>query len=314
MSRVVLLGFVAAGMLTGLAAPCKAQAPVSLIRKLPENSAFATATRQKVMQTMMVAGMKQDTSSEQTAVVRTRIGKRAADGSISVNTDFKQLQMQLKIPTLGDVTFDSVNPDKATDSPLTPLLKAISSMAWTSTYDKNNVVTAVAGHDKALESLDAALRDGVKKRYEPDYLRATANDSLDRIPSKPTKPGESWVQTTTTRLDSAQSLTFTKKYTYRGVVESDGKTVDRIDVVTTAVKLEIEGGPGVPIKLIKSDLKIGKSNGTLLFDRQLGRVISETETNQIKGPITLGVGEQEFPAEIDLTIETEAIERPSLLN
>jgi hypothetical protein len=292
--------------------PCDAQ--VTLTKKLAENTAYATANRQKVTQSMTIAGMKQDTSSEQNSVVRNRIGKRDADGSVTVISDIRQLQAQLKIPTIGDITFDSVNPDKATESPLTPLLKAVATMEWKSTFDRNNSVTTIAGQDKSLESLDGALRDGVKRRYEPEYLRTAANDLLNRIPTKPIKVGESWEQTSTIRLDSAQSLTFTRKYTYRGTVNQDGKTLDKIDVLTTAVKLEIEGAAGVPLKLIKSDLKIGKSSGSLFFDRQLGRIVSENETTQIVGPITLGVGDQQIPADIDLMLESEAIERPGLLN
>ncbi|MFM9114635.1 MAG: DUF6263 family protein [Planctomycetota bacterium] len=292
--------------------PCDAQ--VTLTKKLPENTAYATANRQKVTQAMTIAGMKQDTSSEQNSVVRNRIGKRDPDGSVTVISDIRQLQAQLKIPTIGDVTFDSVNPDKATESPLTPLLKAVATMEWKSTYDRNHSVTSVNGHDKALESLDGPLRDGVKKRYEPDYLRSIANDALNRIPTKPIKVGDSWEQTSIVRLDSAQSLTFTKKYTYRGTVNQEGKTLDKIEVSTTAVKLEIEGAAGVPLKLIKSNLKIGKSSGALFFDRQLGRIVSENENIQIVGPITLGVGDQQLPADIDLTLESEMNERPGLLN
>jgi hypothetical protein len=63
------------------------------------------------------------------------------------------------------------------------------------------------------------------------------------------------------------------------------------------------------LKLIKSDLKVGQSTGKLLFDDQLGDIVSDVQTHQIKGSLTLGIAGQEVAAELDLTMETSTVSR-----
>lgn len=295
--------------LVALLGPAVALAQVKLEHKQVEGATYAGSVDISTKQTMSILGMNQESSSQNNIVVRTKNGKREADGTLRSESKVEALQAQIKAPGLGEISFDSAKPDKAPDSPLTPIFKASAAGSWTTVYGKDGKVTAVEGRDKSYESLDPALRERVKSQYAPEYLKEVANKQLERIPSKPLNVGDSWETVEPMKIDAAQTLTFTRKYTYQGEVEKDGKKVDSIKVVSTAVKLDIDGNAGLPLKLVKSNLKIKDSSGTIYFDRNLGRVVGESQKSQIVGPLTLGVAGQEIDAELDLTLETSAMDR-----
>ncbi len=294
----------AVGAIVFFCAASMASAQVTLQRKFVEGSQYARSVDVRSKQTMSIQGMNLESSSQQNMVVRSTIGRRDADGVLRVENRVESMQQQIKAPGLGEVSFDSVNPEKATESVLTPLLKAASQASWTLVLDRENQVVAVEGKDKAFAGLDEKLRDAVKGTNDPEYLKQATALEFSRVPSKPLKVGDTWEQTAPLRLDSAQSLTFKKKYTYKGIVEKEGRQLHQIDVEATDVKLAMEPTGPLMIKLLKSELKLASSQGTLYFDAELGQVVMDSQTNQIKGSITLGVAGQELPAEFDLTLET----------
>jgi hypothetical protein len=60
-----------------------------------------------------------------------------------------------------------------------------------------------------------------------------------------------------------------------------------------------------PLKAVKSDLKIESGDGTILFDREAGRVVQAKGKTHIKGPMTFQAGGQEIPGDLDLIIESD---------
>ena len=61
----------------------------------------------------------------------------------------------------------------------------------------------------------------------------------------------------------------------------------------------------LPIRAKASDLKVKESKGTILFDRELGRVVESKETLQITGTITFTLNNNELPpSDLDLKMES----------
>lgn len=299
--------FLAIALVFGVGAVAHAQ--TQLVRKYKDGESYSTSVDVISKQTMNILGMNQETSSQQNMVIKSQVGRRGADGQLRVDHKVDAMQVELKVPVLGEIKFDSAKPDSATESPITPLLKAGAKGSWTEVLDKDNRVVAIEGREKALEGVPDELKERAKAQIDPAYLKEAANRQIDRIPSKPLKPNDSWEQTETMRIDGGQTLTFKKTYTYKGPETVQGVAVDRIDVKATEVKLEINFGGAIPLKLVKSDLKIGESKGVIHFDRNVGRVIFDDQSHQIKGPLTLGIGDQEIPADIDLNLTTTSRER-----
>lgn len=66
-----------------------------------------------------------------------------------------------------------------------------------------------------------------------------------------------------------------------------------------------------PLKVIKSDLKVEASDGTMFFDREAGCVVESKGKTQIKGSMTFSINDMELPGELDLTIETKDEKQPA---
>ncbi len=286
-------------------APVSAQ--VMLARKYVEGDTRAQSIDTLLKQTLVINGANVDTSSQQNMVVRAKVGKRTAEGELPIEYAVESMQQTIKAPGIGEVSFDSVNPDKATDSPITPLIKAASKAKWVMTLDRENKVASVTGRDTSLEGLEERLKEAFKASLDPAYLKKQAQDEIDRIPARALKVGDTWELEETQRLEAGQSLTFVNRYQYQGETEQDGRKLHRIDVTVTKVTLTIEGNDLV--KLVKSDLKPAKTSGMLLFDATAGWVFSEKHSTQIKGSIVLSVGGQELPADLDLLIENSMASR-----
>ena len=62
--------------------------------------------------------------------------------------------------------------------------------------------------------------------------------------------------------------------------------------------------------MTKSDLKVESSEGTILFDREAGRVVESRGKLHVKGSMTLSAGGQELPGELDITMETTSELQP----
>ncbi|MEY4177179.1 MAG: hypothetical protein RLY70_753 [Planctomycetota bacterium] len=305
--RHVFLGW--AALCWALMGVAPASAQVTISRKYVEGEERAQSVDVLTKQSLTINGANIETSSQQNMVVRAKVGRRNAAGELPVEYAVESLQQTIKAPGLGEVSFDSVNPDKASESDITPLLKAAAQAKWVMTLDREDRVLSVLGREKAFEGLDDKQRETLKALLDPELLKKQAQEELDRVPSRPLKAGETWELEETRRLDGGQSLTFTRRYCYVGETEQDGTKLHRIDVTASKVVLAIEGGGAVAIRLVKSDLKPVKSSGTLLVDPATGWVVAEKHSTQIKGSVVISVAGQELPTELDLLIENSAAAR-----
>jgi hypothetical protein len=302
MSRVLSFTSVIAVVL-GIGATSSAQ--VKLEHKYPDGAKSTTVMQVKTKQVLTLAGMDIETGADQTFTITSVNGQRAADGTLQVVHKFDALTAKVSLPGGVELEFDSSKPNA--DPPGTQfdivldIYKVLAKSSWTATHDKSNRVISVEGRDKALESLDEALRAATKKQFEPEYLKQQANDELNKIPSKPVSKGDTWDLTTVVRLDSGQKLTFTTQYQYQGTAEHGGKQLDQIKSTTKEVTYSVDAD--APLKVTKSDLKVTSSDGLILFDREAGQVIESRNTMQIKGDLTLEVLGNEYPGKLDLTLE-----------
>jgi hypothetical protein len=125
------------------------------------------------------------------------------------------------------------------------------------------------------------------------------------------RPGETWDRTEVVDLEGGQSLTFQKRYEYKGPVQKDGKTYDQIAVKATSVVYALDPSANAQAKVDKSDLKVESSEGNILFDRQAGRVVESGAKTRIKGTMSITIMGKEFPdSGLDLTIETHHDTKP----
>lgn len=300
----------AAVLLAGLVTTSHAQ--VKLQFKFPEDQKYSYQSTTKVDQVLTINGMEIPTKSDQVQKVRMEFGKKREDGSIPIHETIVSIKTVLDLPGGINLTLDSEDNGEAPKDepealkPLRETVKALAGANFTIVVNKDGEVSAIEGAEKGLpkaDALDPAIADALKKRFEADRLKRESKDVFGMFPKTTVRPGEPWDRTEVMDIGSGQTLTFLYKYEYVGTTEQDGKTLDKLAVKASTISYQMDN-PASPIQLGKSDLKIASSDGTILFDREAGRIASSDVKSRITGDLTLVINGKDLPSTLDLTIGT----------
>lgn len=283
-----------------------AQAQVKLEQKLVEGAKTVNHTNMKVTQTLSLAGMNLETSSDRFVIVSSKAGKRETDGKIRVDQNVDKLSITVKLPGGLMLTFDSDDPNKKAENPaLQPLVDAMGALSKAKIvfiYDQAGKVVAVEGLDKAAEKVSEEARGDL----DPEVAKKNANQEIDRLPSDPVKVGDTWSRNADLNLGSGQIMSMTTEYKYVGEVK-DG---DKIEAKTTTTTFSIAEGSKLPLRVTKSDLKPTESSNTLLFDRSAGQFQSNKGKLRIQGDLEFSINGQTLPAKLDLNLESDTSRQP----
>lgn len=287
------------------------QAQVKLQYKFPEGQKLTYKTKSSTSQTLTLMGNAIETESKDTILTTQTVGKKRADSTQPVVEKIESLASELTLPMGMSVTFDSKDPDAKIDNPqlafLGDVYRLISQMAYTVVLDGQNKVKAVEGTESLLEKADKLsdlAKQSVRSRLDPQHLKEQFEERHSNLPEVLARAGEPWERTEKIDL-GGQTLTFRKKYEYTGTEKLGSKTLDKINVKTLDVKYAMDPNSVSPLKVTKSELRIESGDGTILFDREAGAVVSAKAKIRIKGPMTFEIGGQEAPGDLDLTIDTD---------
>jgi hypothetical protein len=297
-----------------------AQAQVKLQFKFPENQEYRTHQTLLIDQVLTVNGMEVPTKSEQTIDSKRVIGAKRADGSIPVVETIESVKSQIELPGGVNLTFDSdAKGDEGGDEPpplkqARQIVRALGGASYTVVMDKDGKVAAIEGAERAVpkaDTLDPGTADQIKKRFNAERLKKESVEEFSLFPDILLRQGEPWERTETMDIGSGQTLTFQRKYEYQGTVDKDGRTLDKIGVKATTVSYAMDPSPETPVAVPKSDLKIDSSDGTILFDRELGRIVESKSKTRITGDMTLSIMGNDLESKLDLTLDSEStLEQP----
>jgi hypothetical protein len=316
MNRTPRLTGLVAVLVVALLAMAPARAQVTFALKHAAGEKTQTDTDVKIAQTMTIMGQEIQTNSEQTIVSRSANGQPRTDGKFPVEITITGVKGTVVINGM-TIAFDSEKPEDAPDpqlKPITDSMKMLVGMSYTAVLDKAGKVAAVEGTEKAVEKASQTspeLAEATKARFSADKIKQTLNDQFARFPDAPVRPGETWTRKEVQELGMGQTLTYEKEYKYVGPAEKNGKTLDKIDVKVVSLKYAQDPNAAGPAKVTSNNLKIDSSEGALLFDRTLGRVVDNNEKQHITGSITLSIMGQELEAGLDLTIEEHSTTKPT---
>ncbi len=288
-----------------LAIPCAAQ--VQLKHKFQEGGVYSTESSTQIEQKLTIAGQEIDSSGETTAVVKSTVGKRDADGKLPVQEKIESLQVSAGVQGM-NYRFDSNNPDAAGDSQLEVLRglhKALAKRESTIIYDKFDRATDIKSDEGSLGELPDNLKSMVESEINPETIKTSTNELLDQITSDPIKPGDTWKRNRTSNFGSGQSMTFEIEYTYDGTVEKDGRTLDKVTSKVISAKFGLMNAT-LPLDVKNADLKVPESSGQILFDREKGHTIESDSTAHITGTMTFVINSNELPTTLDLTLKTKS--------
>jgi hypothetical protein len=230
----------------------------------------------------------------------------------------ESLRVELSFPGGIKVNFDTADPNAKVDAPnlafLADIFKLAGEIAYTIVLDDKNKVRAIEGTEKLqekVEKLDPQAREQMSKQFDSEKLKRSFEQESQILPDVLARPGDSWERTQIAELGAGQALSFRKKFEYKGTEKKGDKTLDKITTKVLEVKYTTEPDSNLPLKALKSDLKPESSEGTILFDREGGHVVSSTDKIRIKGNVTYSANGQEVPSTVDLSIETHLELQPS---
>ncbi len=294
--------------LIGIWMTSDASAQVKLEYKFPEGSSTTQKTVLKYHQNLSVGGMDNETDLEVESNSSTAIGKRAADGTLPLTQKTNSIKVHI---TAGGATYDldSADPNAKLDNPAlesaNSILKAVTSNEYTVVLNDKNEYKAVEGIDKILEKVkdNPMAADQIKARLSDDVLKREFDKDHGNLPKVLANKGESWEATEPDDIGSGQTLTFRRRYEYLGTKEKDGRTLDEIGIKALDVSYSVDADSPIPLKVVKSDLKIDSSTGTMLFDRERGLVVERKTKDTIKGELGLKINDMDLPAKLDLTVD-----------
>jgi hypothetical protein len=288
-----------------------AHAQVKLENKYIEGRKLTYKANSKTHQTLTLMGMEIETSEERSMVTSLTTGKRRSDSTLPVERKVESLRTEMNLPGGMNLKFDTADPNAKIDAPglafLGELLKLAGEIAYTIVLDDHNKVKAIEGTEKLkekVEKLDQPARDLMSKQFESEKLKKNFEQESQILPDVLARPGETWERTQVVEIGGGQTLSFRKKFEYTGTEKKGDKTLDKISSKVLDVKYQTDPDSNLPLKPVKSELKPKSSEGTILFDREEGHVVTSTDKVRIKGDITFSANGQEVPSTLDLTIET----------
>jgi len=295
------------------------QAQVKLEYKFPEGQKLTYKTTSKTSQVLTLMGQGIETESKETVVTSSAVGKKRADSTVPVDEKVESFSAELSLPGGMMISYDSKEPQGKIDNPqlafLVDVYKLVSQIAYTVVLDGQNKVKAIEGTEKLLEKADALNEMGkqaIRSRLDAQRLKAQFEQSHANLPEVLARPGEPWKRTEKLELGGGQTLTFHKTYEYAGNEKRGNASLEKINVKTTEVSYAMDPNAPSPLKVSKSDLKVESGTGKILFDREGGHVVTSNGKIHIKGSMTFTAAGQEIPGELDLTIESDTEQQPTV--
>jgi len=202
------------------------------------------------------------------------------------------------------ISYDSTK-DTTANNPLGDFFKALVGSTFTVTLDPVKLrVTDVSGRDEFLKKLVAAnpqMKPLLEQILSKDALKEMAEPTFAVVPDKDgVSKGYSWEKTTSLDMGPIGKYDNTYKYTYEG---PDGKLY-KIKVDTTLkyrAPSEQGGAGGLPFKIKSADLKSTSASGTILFNKDKGRVEKSNTDLELKGKLSIEIGGQATTVELSQT-------------
>jgi len=292
-------------LLSLVVATSGSSAEVRLQQVPRENSQSKITLSTTINQTLTLAGMDLVTSAQSEMVMSLKSGKRSADGRLAVESKIDSMLSTQEVQGQ-TYTFDSTNPDQKGTSPLEflrELHKAAIGQVTTTIYGKDNRVVEVSLNKNIADNLPEQAKGLVKDLLDPAYLKQTNNQDLDRLPTQAVAKGDTWTRTQIVGFGAGQTMTFEIQYTYEGVVDRNGKQLDKITSKSLSVDFKIENS-SLPLKLKSSKLTpSGKTE--LYFDRSQAAVVLAISNGRVAGDLVFEANGMELPAKLDLKMTSK---------
>jgi hypothetical protein len=289
---------------------------VKLQYRYPEGRKLVYKQTQKQHIVTTVSGNAVETDSSETAIVARTVDKKRADSTLPVREAFESLRVEMRVASGERLIYDSTatDPEPKTDNPaqatLVNIFKLLREAAFTVVLDDRHRIKAVEGTGELLakaEKLEASSRNAIHSQLEPEAIKAKFEAEFGILPDVSVRPGDHWERIELTPAANMGNSAVRKRYEYVGTEKKGAKTLDKISIKVMGFEFKPDAKAASTIKLVKAELAIDFSDGTVLFDQEAGCVVESRLTMRTKGRMTLSTEGQESPTEADLVFDTNAV-------
>jgi hypothetical protein len=273
---------------------------------LEAGTTYETQIEIKTDQVLTLAGMPLETHGDTFMAMQEKVVGESSTGGWKFEGKFTLVQSDLELPGGLKVSFNSNNPAQANTQGelgmIVDALKATAGAKWVAETNAEQEITKMQYIDDPFANVNEMLKGDAS----PEAIKKRRKTELDRYPSDPVKPGDTWTRTEESDLGGGQTITLEKEYTYAGSEERDGGTFDKVTVKVLSVEYEMDEASPSPAKVTESELKVAESEGTYWYDRQMQAFSEVNDKVRMTGTLALEVNDQKLPGELDLTIDATA--------
>lgn len=227
-----------------------------------------------------------------------------AKGNFHIKSENKLFVVKVKIPTLGDYTFDSRKKDNdkggMLGGSLTPLYEKLSGANVTVVVSPQGKLIEIKGLKELLADVlkDNPLAAQFAGGGGDDAAKISFEELFPALPDKAVSPGDKWDTPFELKLPQVGVIKGKKVYWYQGEGTVGKKKTVRIDVATEmALDLNIEMGGAK----ITGKMAIDTSKGTIHFDPQAGCVVSIASEYSLGGKLNVNVNGMDIPVGTEQT-------------
>ena len=262
-----------------LLAPSAAMAQTKLEWKFKKGQHVNQEVEQNMDMTMAFGERKIKTSMNQKIDTGWLVESVDENGTATIAQAISRLRMTMKSDAGVQFDFDSKeDADKELEgiaATLGPALKGLAKAKFTVTMNSQGAVEKVEIDEATLASFKAvpgaAQMGGM---FSKDGLINMIKQGGTDFPAKAIENGTSWKKGTEIQLPQVGKMKSDATMTYKGTLQVDNKTLQRIDI---DLAIDLAQGDNAPAKVT---LKDQRASGKLLFDNEKGW-LQESEMNQV---------------------------------
>jgi Family of unknown function (DUF6263) len=288
------------------AAPASAQNAVLLRYKFGPKDKLIYRTTTNVKQTRKIGDNKSEVTITSTEVVERRLDKIDSQKNFVLETENKDLQVQMKIGGLGDYKFKARSEDNERASrlggELTPLYETLTGAIFKVTVSPRGRVVGVKGYKELLAPVLKG-KDIAKQFVGNGSDKAIAMQYSEFYPiftKKAVKPGDTWEVPFEIAIPKFGSAKGKKSYKYVGMVKAKGRSIAKVTYTyDLTFKLDLSTGGAK----VTGDLAINKSSGTVLFDVARGQLVSLQAEYNMGGDLNVSAGGN------DIAVRTDSVQK-----
>jgi len=273
-------------MLTlGVFVACSATKPLSSAMKVAKNDAFNYTVTQNTDMNISIMGQDMSTTGKQETDYAFNVTEVLPSGDFKSDVTIKRIAFHQKVPMMGDIAYDSANPDEG-NNPMMKSLGETVGKTFVVSYDKNGGITKTEGVEKIVGDLSKGLDGQAGQQIVTQLGSAGITNTLKNLSGiikGNAKVGSSWNVKSISHgfIDMELDQTFTLRE------RKDGQAI--IDVSGTAKTLAGDGGLEFQGMEIGYDLT-GPITGTIVVDEATGWAISSNIVPNLKGKMTMKGG------------------------